>query len=77
MAAATPGGTVERGRSETASVADQVPGSEPLLWYATLGLLGLWEIVEVPVAAAVVVGQLLVRGRRGRPTRDVGTALGR
>ena len=77
MAPATAGGKVERGSSGKGAAADEAPISEPVLWTAALGLLSLWEIVEVPVAAALVVGRLLVRRRRGRPTRDVGAALGR
>jgi hypothetical protein len=41
-----------------------VPFSEPALWYPTFAVLALEEIVEVPVVAAVVLGRLLVAGRR-------------
>ena len=43
-----------------------VPFSEPVVWYPTLTVLALEEIVEVPIVAAVVLGRLLVERRRPR-----------
>jgi hypothetical protein len=43
-----------------------MPFSEPAVWYPTLAALALEEMVEVPLVAAVVLGRLLVAGRRPR-----------
>ena len=40
-----------------------MPFSAPAVWYPTLGVLALEEIVEVPIVAAVVLGRLLASGR--------------
>jgi hypothetical protein len=47
-----------------------VPFSEPAVWYPTLAVLALEEIVEVPLVAAVVLGRLLVAGRPPRPPAE-------
>lgn len=47
-----------------------VPFFEPAVWYPTLGVLALEEIVEVPIVAAVVLGRLLVSRQRPYPDAD-------
>ncbi|HWC40234.1 MAG TPA: hypothetical protein VG476_16980 [Acidimicrobiales bacterium] len=41
------------------------PFSEPAVWYPTLAVLALEEIVEVPLVATIVLGRLLVARLRG------------
>jgi hypothetical protein len=49
-----------------------LPFSRPAVWYPTLGLLALEEVVELPMAAAMVFCRLLVSGRRGHPQGGLG-----
>ena len=52
------------------------PSTHPVVWYPMLGVLALEEIVEVPVVAAVVLGRLLVSGRREQPEGGLGPVVG-
>lgn len=45
----------------------RVPFSKAAVWYPTLGVLALEEVVELPIMTAMVLGRLLVAGRRGHP----------
>ncbi len=47
-----------------------LPFSEPAVWYPTLAALALEEMVEVPMAAAVVLGRILVARRRSGREAD-------
>ncbi len=50
--------------------------SKPAVWYPTLGLLALEEIIELPIVTAVVLGRL-VAVRRARPSgTDKGPVVG-
>ena len=53
-----------------------MPFFHPVVWYPMLGVLALEEIVEVPVVAAVVLGRLLVSGRREQPEGGLGPVVG-
>jgi hypothetical protein len=54
----------------------RLPFSKPAIWYPTLGLLALEEIVELPIVTAVVLGRLVVRGRARHPETDEGPVVG-
>jgi hypothetical protein len=45
----------------------RLPFSKPVVWYPTLGILALEELVELPIVTAVVLGRLVMAGRARRP----------
>jgi hypothetical protein len=54
----------------------RLPFSKPVVWYPTLGLLALEEIVELPIVTAVVLGRLVGTGRARHPETDKGPVVG-
>jgi hypothetical protein len=52
-----------------------VPSPDRLAFYGGVGLLAALQIVEWPVAAALVVGHILVENRHNRLLQEFGKAL--
>ncbi|GAB2660311.1 hypothetical protein GCM10027068_45460 [Prescottella soli] len=52
-----------------------VPRPDQLAYYAALGLLAALEVIDWPVALAIVVGHKLAADQRHRALREVGEAL--
>jgi hypothetical protein len=53
-----------------------LPFSKPAVWYPTLGLLALEEIVELPIVTAVVLGRLVAVRRSRDPETGKGPVVG-
>jgi hypothetical protein len=54
----------------------RLPFAKPVVWYPTLGLLALEEIVELPIVTAVVLGRLVLTGRARPPETGKGPVVG-
>jgi hypothetical protein len=52
-----------------------LPSVDRLAFYGGITLLAVLQIVEWPVAAALVVGHILVESRHSRMLREFGEAL--
>ncbi|MDH6675827.1 hypothetical protein M2284_000015 [Rhodococcus sp. LBL1] len=52
-----------------------VPRPDHLAYYAALGLLAAFEVIEWPVAVAIAVGHALAENQRHRALHEVGEAL--
>ena len=50
----------------------RLPFSKAAIWYPTLGLLALEELVELPIVTAVVLGRLVAVRRSQHPETDKG-----
>jgi hypothetical protein len=46
------------------------------VWYPTLGLLALEEVVELPIVTAVVLGRLIAARRARQPDPGTGPVVG-
>lgn len=51
------------------------PPPEQLAYFAAMGLLVAFEVIEWPVALTIVVGHLLVADQHNRVLEEVGEAL--
>ena len=54
----------------------RVPFSKSAVWYPTLGMLALEEVVELPIVTAVVLGRLVLTRRSRPPESDKGPVVG-
>jgi hypothetical protein len=54
----------------------RLPFSKAAVWYPTLGLLALEEIVELPIVTAVVLGRLIAVRRTRPPDTGKGSVVG-
>jgi hypothetical protein len=54
----------------------RLPFSKAAVWYPTLGLLALEEIVQLPIVTAVVLGRLVVTERARHPETGKGPVVG-
>jgi hypothetical protein len=54
----------------------RVPFSKPAVWYPTLGLLALEEVVELPIATAMVLGRLVLTRPSRPPESGKGSVVG-
>ncbi|WP_433611540.1 hypothetical protein [Prescottella agglutinans] len=52
-----------------------VPSPDHLAYYAALGLLAAFEVIEWPVAVAIAVGHALAEDQHHRALHEVGEAL--
>ncbi|RVW08171.1 hypothetical protein EGT67_17320 [Prescottella agglutinans] len=52
-----------------------VPSPEHVAYYAALGLLAVFEVIEWPVAVAIAVGHALAEDQHHRALHEVGEAL--
>lgn len=53
----------------------RIPRPEQLAFFATLGVLAAFEIVEWPVALLVAAGHVLMQDQHNRVAQEVGEAL--
>lgn len=53
-----------------------LPFSRPAVWYPTLGVLALEELVELPVVTAAVLVRLALADRSRRPDSGKGPVVG-
>jgi hypothetical protein len=54
----------------------RLPFSRAAVWYPTLGLLALEEIVELPIVTAVVIGRRVAERRSRHPGTRQGPVAG-
>jgi hypothetical protein len=54
----------------------RLPFSKAAVWYPTLGLLALEEVVELPIVTAVVLGRLIAARRARQPDPGTGPVVG-
>lgn len=66
-------GKVSRSSPRRASVA--LPAPEYLAFYAGVGAMALFGIMEWPIAAALVVGHTLVNAQHSKVLHSLGEAL--
>ncbi|RVW02712.1 hypothetical protein [Rhodococcus xishaensis] len=52
-----------------------VPHPDQLAYFAALGLLAAFEVIDWPVAVAIAAGHVLAEDHRHRTLREVGEAL--
>lgn len=52
-----------------------LPPPQHLAWYAGVGLLALFDLVDWPVALILAVGKALADNRRNATLRELGDAL--
>lgn len=62
-------------RSSSRRVSVALPAPEQLAFYAGVGAMALFGIVEWPVAAALVVGHTLVNAQHNKGLQSLGQAL--
>jgi hypothetical protein len=54
----------------------RLPFAKAAVWYPTLGLLAMEELVELPVVTAVVLGRLVAERRSRHPGTGEGPVVG-
>jgi hypothetical protein len=53
----------------------ELPSPDRLVFYAGLGVLAAFQVIDWPVALIVGIGHILAEQRRWRAGQDVGEAL--
>lgn len=67
--------TAKVSRSSPRSVGAALPAPEHVAFYAGVGALAIFGIMEWPVAAALVVGYTLVNAQHNKVLQSLGEAL--
>ena len=67
--------TAKASRSSPRSVSVALPAPEQLAFYAGVGAMAVFGIMEWPVVAALVVGHTLVNAQHNKVLQALGEAL--